>query len=128
MKDLIEEVIETGNAWIPVRSEISARSVIEGVRERGHNARKGEEKTDNIPGVGIVATAEEVVLEEEQLELFQKGIVKKGKFTFGIHETRYWNADLGCRVVRQTKNWNALTFYHGRGMEVPQDLQESHTW
>lgn len=60
----------------------------------------------------------------DNLEIFRQGIVKKGKFTFGRLQVRYWNADLGWPMPLQTTNWNALTYYGGRpGMETPEDLR-----
>lgn len=64
LKEIVNEVIETGNAWIGVDSDVSVSRVKYEIEEKTHKqktVRKGREKTKEFPPW----SGQEVVSEEE---------------------------------------------------------------
>lgn len=60
LEDLADEVVATGNVWVPVKEKVSVEQVIRELQSRGYNAWKGAEETAHLEGFGEVCVAEEV--------------------------------------------------------------------
>jgi len=83
VEEIIATLLETGNVWVSVDSEIDLPTIREAVEDLPFSVRKGREKTRDLGSFGEVVSEEEIMLDEAPVlveRLLDGEVVRIGHF------------------------------------------------